>query len=69
VPATTRARKGEDPALRHTHATLLCSQGIRPKVTQERLGQATITMNLDIYSAYVPSMGRDAADKLDALQA
>ncbi|HEY8601215.1 MAG TPA: tyrosine-type recombinase/integrase [Thermomicrobiales bacterium] len=56
-------------ALRHTHATLLLSQGIHPKVVQERLGHATIAMTLDIYSAYVPSMGRDAADKLDALLA
>ena len=56
-------------ALRHTHATLLLAQGIHPKVVQERLGHATIAMTLDIYSAYVPSMGRDAADKLDTLLA
>lgn len=56
-------------ALRHTHATLLLAQGTHPKVVQERLGHATIAMTLDIYSAYVPSMGRSAADQLDALLA
>ncbi len=55
--------------LRHTHATLLLAQSVHPKVVQERLGHATIAMTLDIYSAYIPSMGRVAADKLDALLA
>ncbi len=53
----------------HTHATLLLAQNVHPKVVQERLGHATIAMTLDIYSAYIPSMGRVAADKLDALLA
>ncbi len=55
--------------LRHTHATLLLTKGVNPKVVQERLGHATVAMTLDIYSAYVPSMGRAAADKLDELLA
>jgi len=54
-------------ALRHTAATLLLTQGVHPKVVQERLGHATIAMTLDIYSHLIPSMGRAAADQLDAL--
>ena len=56
-------------ALRHTAATLLLLQGVHPKVVQERLGHATIAMTLDTYSHLIPSMGRDAADQLDALLA
>lgn len=56
-------------ALRHTAATLLLLQRVHPKVVQERLGHATISMTLDTYSAYIPSMGREAADQLDALLA
>ena len=54
-------------ALRHTNATLLLSQGIHPKIVQERLGHASITITLDIYSHVLPRMGKDAAAKLDAL--
>ncbi len=54
-------------ALRHTAATLLLVQGTHPKVVQERLGHSTIAMTLDIYSHLIPSMGRAAADQLDAL--
>jgi integrase len=53
--------------LRHTAATLLLAQGVHPKVVQERLGHAQIAMTLDTYSHVLPSMQRDAADKLDAL--
>lgn len=30
--------------LRHTHATLLLSQGVHPKIVQERLGHETINI-------------------------
>jgi integrase len=53
--------------LRHTAATLLLAQGVHPKVVQERLGHATVGLTLDTYSHLLPSMQRDAADKLDAL--
>ena len=53
--------------LRHTAATLLLSQGVHPKVAQERLGHSTIGMTLDVYSHVLPDMQRDAADKLEAL--
>lgn len=54
-------------ALRHTAATLLLLQGVHPKVVQERLGHSNIAITLDTYSHVVPSLGRDAADRLDAL--
>jgi len=54
-------------ALRHTAATLLLLQGVHPKVVQERLGHSNISMTLDTYSHLIPSMGRAAADQLDAL--
>lgn len=53
--------------LRHTAATLLLLQGVHPKVVQERLGHSQISITLDTYSHVLPSMGRGAAAKLDAL--
>ena len=51
--------------LRHTAATLLLAAGVHPKVVQERLGHAQIGMTLDVYSHSLPTMQRDAADKLN----
>lgn len=53
--------------LRHTAATLLLLQGVHPKVVQERLGHSQISIALDTYSHVLPSMGREAAARLDAL--
>ncbi len=53
--------------LRHTAATLMLSEGVHPKVVQERLGHSTISLTLDTYSHAVPTMQRDAADRLDEL--
>lgn len=52
--------------LRHTSATLLLAQGVHPKIVQERLGHADITMTLNRYSHVTPDMQRRAADTLDA---
>jgi integrase len=46
--------------LRHTWATLALAAGIHPKVVQEVLGHASITMTLDTYSAVLPGL-HDAA--------
>jgi integrase len=54
-------------ALRHTAATLALAAGVNPKVVQERLGHSSVTLTLDTYSHAVPTLGRDAADRLDAL--
>ena len=40
--------------LRHTAATLLLQQGIHPKIVQERLGHADISMTLNTYSHVRP---------------
>lgn len=50
--------------LRHTCATLLMANGTHAKVVQERLGHSTIGMTLDTYSHVLPTMQREAADKL-----
>ena len=51
--------------LRHTHATLLLSKGVHPKVVQERLGHSTIVMTLDTYSHVLPDMQETAVVALD----
>ncbi|HZA21346.1 MAG TPA: tyrosine-type recombinase/integrase [Dehalococcoidia bacterium] len=50
---------------RHTHATLMLSQGVHPKVVQERLGHANISMTLDTYSHVLPGLQEAAALRLD----
>lgn len=53
--------------LRHTAATLLLKEGVHPKIVQERLGHSQISLTLDTYSHVLPSMQKEAADKLDRL--
>jgi integrase len=53
--------------LRHTAATLMLQQGVHPKIVQERLGHADISMTMNIYSHVLPSMQEEAAEKLDEL--
>ncbi len=53
--------------LRHTAATLMLQQGIHPKIVQERLGHADISMTLNTYSHVLPSMQEEAAKKMDEL--
>jgi integrase len=52
---------------RHTHATLLLSAGVHPKVVQERLGHSTITLTLDTYSHVTPTIQKEAAEKIQDL--
>jgi integrase len=51
--------------LRHTCAILLLSRGVHPKLVQYLLGHASITMTLDCYLHWTPSMGRVTADGMD----
>jgi len=53
--------------LRHTSATLLLAQGVHPKIVLERLGHSTIAMTLDTYSHVLPTLQREAADRLGDL--
>ena len=50
--------------LRHTHASLLLRAGEHPKVVQERLGHANISITLDTYSHLIPAMQKEAATKV-----
>jgi len=51
--------------LRHTHATLLLSNGENPKVASERLGHSTIVLTLDTYSHVLPDMQEEAAKRIE----
>jgi len=53
--------------MRRVVATALLAAGESPKVVQERLGHASITTTLDIYSAVLPNMQRQAIDRLAAM--
>lgn len=53
--------------LRHTTATLLLSAGENPKVVSERLGHASIVLTLDTYSHVLPTMQKQATEKLEKL--
>jgi len=52
---------------RHTSATLDLAAGTHPKVVQEKLGHANISMTLDLYSHVVPGMQESAAAARGAL--
>ena len=47
--------------LRHTHATIALRAGVHPKIVSERLGHATVSLTLDVYSHAVPHMQQEAA--------
>jgi len=51
---------------RHTHASLMLKQGIHPKIVQERLGHASISVTLDTYSHVAPGMQQAAAASFDS---
>ena len=53
--------------LRHSHATALLVAGVHPRVVQERLGHSSVMVTLDVYSSVIPTMQREAADRLAAL--
>ncbi|MGB9813484.1 MAG: tyrosine-type recombinase/integrase [Thermovenabulum sp.] len=50
--------------LRHTHATLLLQEGVNPKIVSERLGHTDIRITLNTYSHVLPSMQKEAANKV-----
>jgi integrase len=55
--------------LRHSTATFLLSLAVHPKVVQEILGHSQISMTLDIYSHVLPTMQKEAMERLSkALQ-
>jgi integrase len=53
--------------LRHTAATLLLAEGEHPKVVQELLGHAQVSITLDRYSHMTPRLMSNAAALMDRL--
>jgi len=51
--------------LRHSSASLLLSLGVHPKIVQEILGHTQISMTMDIYSHALPTMQKEAMEKLN----
>jgi integrase len=51
-------------SLRHTCATMLLTANVHPKIVQERLGHASITITLDTYSHLIPAMQSRAVEAL-----
>ncbi len=51
--------------LRHTCATLLLSKNVHPKIVQEMMGHATVSITLDTYSRVLPGMGGQAAEAME----
>jgi integrase len=49
--------------LRHTHASLLLSQGVHLKVVSERLGHSSVAITGDIYAHVLPTVQRDAVER------
>ncbi len=53
--------------LRHTASTLWQSLGIDAKVRQEMLGHSTLDMTMTVYSHVLPSMQKDATERMNGL--
>src|SRR4030042_1000645 len=51
--------------LRHTHATIMLSQGVHPKVVSERLGHSSVAITLDTYSHVLPGIQAAVAKRFD----
>jgi integrase len=52
--------------LRHSHATALLASGVHPKIAQERLGHASVSITLGPYSHVSDTMQADAAKLVDS---
>lgn len=55
--------------LRHTFATILLSKGTHPKIVQEMLGHANITLTMDTYSHVLPDMQEGAVSAMEEAMA
>lgn len=50
---------------RYFFATALLARNKSPKVVQDLLGHSSITVTLDLYTASLDDLGREAVDSLD----
>lgn len=53
--------------LRHTHATLMISQGVDIATVSKRLGHSKISVTADIYTHAIDRFDREVSDKLENL--
>jgi integrase len=53
--------------LRHSCATVLLAQGVPARVVMEILGHSQISLTMNTYSHVMPTLTRDAADRMDAV--
>ena len=53
--------------LRHSHASHMLGSSIHPKIVQERLGNSSIAITMDIYSHLMPNMQGEAAATVDGV--
>ncbi len=53
--------------LRHSYATIALRSGVHPKIVSTRLGHATVAFTLDVYSADVPDLDKQAAEDIGGL--
>ena len=53
--------------LRHTGATNLLKVGVHPRVASEWLGHSRVAFTMDVYSASLPDMQEEAAEKMEAM--
>jgi integrase len=53
--------------LRHENASRLALAGIHPKNVQERLGQSSIRVTMDVYSHLMPGMDSEAVNVIDRM--
>jgi len=51
--------------LRHSHASLMLLEGVHPKIVSERLGHASVSFTLEVYTHLLPDMQTEAADAMD----
>ncbi|HLF44555.1 MAG TPA: tyrosine-type recombinase/integrase [Acidimicrobiia bacterium] len=53
--------------LRHAHATALRRAGVHPKAVQKPLGHSSIRLTMDVYSSVLPTMQREAVERLASI--
>ena len=59
--------RGVTNHLRHTCATLLLLKGVNAKAVQERLGHASMTLTLDMYSYVLPDMKAQTVEAVEGM--
>ncbi len=52
-------------SLRHSYASIQLLSGTNPKIVQEALGHSSIQLTLDTYSHLIPTLQKEAAQKMD----